>query len=170
MYLQKVISRKTFFQKISFLLASWRSMTKKAKSGSKGQQHGSAVRTDPYQNVMNPQHCLVSRLLFRWRECGVRTTCTCGRWRPTCPPPASTSRLTRKQTKSRWWQLLYLHCSWRIWFVLPFRSALIRMLRIRDFYPGSRILIFTHPGSRISDHVSRITYPKTATKERGEKN
>jgi hypothetical protein len=32
-------------------------------------------------------------------------------------------------------------------------------LRIRDVYPGSRILIFTHPGSRIS----------TATKDRGEK-
>jgi hypothetical protein len=30
-------------------------------------------------------------------------------------------------------------------------------------YPGSQILIFTHPGSRIPD-------PKTATKERGEKN
>jgi hypothetical protein len=37
------------------------------------------------------------------------------------------------------------------------------VLRIRDVYPGSRILIFTHSGSRISD-------PKTATKERGEKN
>ena len=36
------------------------------------------------------------------------------------------------------------------------------MLRIRDVYPGSRILIFTHPGSRIPD-------PKTVTKERGEK-
>ncbi len=36
------------------------------------------------------------------------------------------------------------------------------MLRIRDVYPGSRILIFTHPGSRIPD-------PKTATNERGEK-
>jgi hypothetical protein len=35
-------------------------------------------------------------------------------------------------------------------------------LWIRDVYPGSRILIFTHPGSRIPD-------PKTATKERGEK-
>jgi hypothetical protein len=34
--------------------------------------------------------------------------------------------------------------------------------RIRDVYPGSWILIFTHPGSRIPD-------PKTATKERGEK-
>jgi hypothetical protein len=33
---------------------------------------------------------------------------------------------------------------------------------IRDVYPGSRILIFIHPGSRIPD-------PKTATKERGEK-
>ncbi len=37
------------------------------------------------------------------------------------------------------------------------------VLRIRDVYPGSRILIFTHPGSRISD-------PKTAMKDRGEKN
>jgi hypothetical protein len=40
------------------------------------------------------------------------------------------------------------------------------VLRIRDVYPGSRILIFTipdpGPGSRIPD-------PKTATKERGEK-
>jgi hypothetical protein len=37
--------------------------------------------------------------------------------------------------------------------------------------PGclSRILIFTHPGSRISDPGSRIPDPKTATKERGEK-
>jgi hypothetical protein len=31
------------------------------------------------------------------------------------------------------------------------------VLRIRDVYPGSRILIFAHPGSRISD-------PKTETK------
>jgi hypothetical protein len=57
------------------------------------------------------------------------------------------------------------------------------VLRIRDVYPGSRILIFTHPGSRIldpgsrildpgsriPDPGSRIPDPKTATKERGEK-
>jgi hypothetical protein len=30
------------------------------------------------------------------------------------------------------------------------------VLRIRDVYPGFRILIFTHPGSRISDPGSRI--------------
>ncbi len=41
------------------------------------------------------------------------------------------------------------------------------VLRIRDVYPGSRILIFTHPGSRILDPRSRIQ--KTATKDRGEK-
>jgi hypothetical protein len=35
------------------------------------------------------------------------------------------------------------------------------VLRIGDVYHGSRILIFTQPGSRIPD-------PKTATKERGE--
>ena len=45
----------------------------------------------------------------------------------------------------------------------------IAVLRIRDVYPGSRILIFTHPGSRIPDLGSRIPDPKTATKERGEK-
>ncbi len=42
MYLQKVISRKTFFI-ISLLLASWRLMTKIEGSGS-------------HQNVMDPQH------------------------------------------------------------------------------------------------------------------
>jgi hypothetical protein len=35
-------------------------------------------------------------------------------------------------------------------------SRLRSVLRIRDVYPGSRILIFTHPGSRISDPGSRI--------------
>jgi hypothetical protein len=43
------------------------------------------------------------------------------------------------------------------------------VLRIRDVYPGSRILIFTHPGSRIPDLGSRIPDPKTAMKDRGEK-
>jgi hypothetical protein len=38
----------------------------------------------------------------------------------------------------------------------------LAVLRIRDVHPGSRILIFTHPRSRIPD-------PKTVTKERGEK-
>jgi hypothetical protein len=38
------------------------------------------------------------------------------------------------------------------------------VLRIRDVYPGSQILIFTQSGSRISDPD-----PKTATTERGEK-
>jgi hypothetical protein len=43
------------------------------------------------------------------------------------------------------------------------------VLGIRDVYPGSRILIFTHPGSRIPDLGSRIPDQKTATKDRGEK-
>jgi hypothetical protein len=38
------------------------------------------------------------------------------------------------------------------------------VLRIRDVYPGSRILILSIP-----DRGSRIPDPKTATKERGEK-
>jgi hypothetical protein len=63
------------------------------------------------------------------------------------------------------------------------RSTYQTVLRIRDVYPGSRILIFTNPGSRILDpgfripdpgfHIpdlgSRIPDPKTGTKERGEK-
>ncbi len=48
--------------KISFLLASWRSMTKIAGSGSESgsgstrQRHGSAD-PDPPQNFMDPEHC-----------------------------------------------------------------------------------------------------------------
>ncbi len=59
--LQKVISR-IFFFLISFLLASWRSMTKIARSGSRSrsgflsQRHGDAD-PDPYQNDIDPQHC-----------------------------------------------------------------------------------------------------------------
>ncbi len=50
MHFQKVISKKSV-EKISFMLASWRSMTKIAgsESGSNSQRHG-------YQNVMDPQH------------------------------------------------------------------------------------------------------------------
>jgi hypothetical protein len=43
------------------------------------------------------------------------------------------------------------------------------VLRIRDVYPGSRILIFTHPGPQILDLGSQIPDPKTAMKDRGEK-
>jgi hypothetical protein len=50
-----------------------------------------------------------------------------------------------------------------VFLVKEHKGLKIPVLRIRDVYPGSRILIFTHPGSRIPD-------PKTATKERGEKN
>jgi hypothetical protein len=46
----------------------------------------------------------------------------------------------------------------KFWIFCIFLSV----LRIRDVYPGSRILIFTHSGSRIPD-------PKTVTNEKGEK-
>ncbi len=49
--------QKKLCKKISFLLASWRSMTKIAGSGSTNQRHGSAdPDPDPPQNVMDPQH------------------------------------------------------------------------------------------------------------------
>ncbi len=35
--------------------------------------------------------------------------------------------------------------------VLPSGVPFFSVLRIRDVYPGSRILIFTHPGSQIPD-------------------
>ncbi len=47
-------------------------------------------------------------------------------------------------------------------------SSVGAVLWIRDVNNGSRILIFTHPGSRIADFVFRIPDPKTVTKERGE--
>jgi hypothetical protein len=43
------------------------------------------------------------------------------------------------------------------------------VLRIGDVHLGSRILIFVHPGTRISDPGIRTPDPKTATKERDEK-
>jgi hypothetical protein len=48
-------------------------------------------------------------------------------------------------------------------------NLLIPVLQIRDVYPGSRILIFTHPRSQIPDPGSWISDSKTATKERGGK-
>ncbi len=57
MYLQKV-KQKNLVKKNSFLLASWRSMTKIAGFGSISQRHGSAdPDPDPHQNVMDPQNC-----------------------------------------------------------------------------------------------------------------
>ncbi len=41
--------------------------------------------------------------------------------------------------------------------------------RIRDGYPGSRILIFIHPGSRISDPGSRIPDPGSKNSNRRER-
>jgi hypothetical protein len=43
------------------------------------------------------------------------------------------------------------------------------VLRIRDVYPGSRILIFTHPGSRILDPGSKNSNKRERLKKRGEK-
>ncbi len=55
----KSYMQKNCFKKISFLLASWRSLMKIAGSGSISQMHGSAdPDPDPPQNVMGPQHCL----------------------------------------------------------------------------------------------------------------
>jgi hypothetical protein len=67
MYRQKVLRRKGV---LNFLLASWRSMTKKTGSGSISQRHGSAD-PDPHQNVMDPeQWCLGGRVEAsnRWTQ------------------------------------------------------------------------------------------------------
>ncbi len=59
----KINKQISFFKKNCFLLASWRSMTKIAGSGSKSgsisQIHGSAdPDQNPHQDVMDPQHWL----------------------------------------------------------------------------------------------------------------
>jgi hypothetical protein len=42
-------------------------------------------------------------------------------------------------------------------YLYDFQLGILQpVLRIRDVYPGSRILIFIHPGSRIPDLGSRI--------------
>ncbi len=59
--MSKSIKQKNYINKIGFLLASWRSMTKIAGSasgsefGSISQRHGSAD-PDPNKNVMDPEH------------------------------------------------------------------------------------------------------------------
>jgi hypothetical protein len=57
MYLQKVISRKTFTKNL-FFVCVWKVVTKMegSGSGSISQRHGSAD-PDQHQNVMDPQHC-----------------------------------------------------------------------------------------------------------------
>ena len=49
-------------EKNRFLLTCWRSMTKIAGSGSISQRHWSAD-PDPYQNVMDPQHCISGKII-----------------------------------------------------------------------------------------------------------
>ncbi len=53
--LKKVISKKTFF------VAFWSRVGFGSEVGSISQRYGSAVPDpDPYQNVTDPQHCLIS--------------------------------------------------------------------------------------------------------------
>jgi hypothetical protein len=47
------------------------------------------------------------------------------------------------------------------------RYVIFTVLRIRDVYPGSRILIFTHPGSRLPDLGSRISDPGSRIPDHG---
>jgi hypothetical protein len=62
MYLQKVISRKTFFKLVfvGILKVNDEKAGSGSRSGSISQRHGSAgpdSDPDPHQNVMDPQHC-----------------------------------------------------------------------------------------------------------------
>ncbi len=65
------------------------------------------------------------------------------------------SRIRIRNTAfSSWWQ--FETKSIKSWISVVRIRDILAVLRIRDVYPGSRILIFTHPGSRISDPGSRI--------------
>jgi hypothetical protein len=65
MYLQKVHAEKIVL-KISFLLASGRSFTKIAGSGSICQRHGSADPGPyPHQKLMDPENCFIQKIFFQ---------------------------------------------------------------------------------------------------------
>jgi hypothetical protein len=73
MYLQKEISRKTFFKYV--FVGILKVNDKRAGSGSISQRHGSAdPDPDPHQNVMDPQHWLDPVVMYstvglrRYRE------------------------------------------------------------------------------------------------------
>jgi hypothetical protein len=107
MYHQKVISRKTLKSFIIFLLASWRSMTiiagsgSASESGSISQRHGSAdpdPGPDPHQNVMDQQHWWSLYLVctgwtwrgrWPWPPQVWRWTCSLGEWPPAAPCSAT---------------------------------------------------------------------------------
>ncbi len=55
MYVQKGNKQKYVEKKIFFFLASGRSLTKRAGSGSVSQRYGSPD-PDPYQNITDPEH------------------------------------------------------------------------------------------------------------------
>ncbi len=53
-----------------------------------------------------------------------------------------------KTKRPGFWQHWLKHINFSVFRI---RDILVLVLRIRDVYPGSRILIFTHPGSRIQN-------------------
>ncbi len=124
-----------------FLFASWRSPTKRAASGSGSlptcHRFGTVVQSKVHPPV---PLCYTNRLTL------------------------SPAVRVRQVISHCLIVLLFSETnSSCIGLYLPLWSiALKTVLRIRDVNPGSRILSFTHPGSRIPG-------PKTATKERGEK-
>jgi hypothetical protein len=74
----------------------------------------------------------------------------------TSPPPPSISQqqlLESLQVS----QFIYEFeaAGYRYRYFVPSLVTMISVLRIGDVYPGSRILIFTHPGSRIPDPGSK---------------
>jgi hypothetical protein len=79
-------------------------------------------------------------------------------YQPTFVQATGNKILFRFWIKIRWWTRMRMNC-------VPASTAysIATSVSVRDVYPGSRILIFTNPGSRIPD-------PKTATKEGVEKN
>ena len=73
MYLQKVRSKKIWIH--YFFLGSWRLLTKRPGSGSVSQMYGSTdPDLDPYQNVMDPQHCLAFKT---WLDFGFHSNWFC---------------------------------------------------------------------------------------------
>jgi hypothetical protein len=69
-------------------------------------------------------------------------------------------------TLCRWESISWsTHTTWPKGLLRLLRRFYLTVLRIRDVYPGSRNLIFTHPGSRISDPGSKSSNKREGWKK-----
>jgi hypothetical protein len=119
---------------------------------------------DPYQNVTDPEHCVSIVVVVSMMLCaGLMMSLHMKATMMKISDPIIFGHCVKVYFKASSTYYLLLVCSSRLARQIPKLCQFQPVLRIRDVYPGSRILIFTHPGSRIPDS-------KTARKRRVKKN